>query len=600
MRSVYFVYVLSKLTFVYDFRYFHNYSGNRVTVNSWFELSLKEGFTNFRDQTFSEDMRSASIKRISDVSGLRTVQFAEDSGPLAHPIRPHVYQTINNFYTTTVYEKGSEVIRMLRTLCGVEGFRRGTDLYFSRHDGQAITCMEWLDAIHEANPDAFDRKKFARWYSQAGTPEVTVKSSYCRITKILTLSMSQVVPPTHNQPEKLPATIPITTGLIGPDGNPVMIRLGGCSMPSFEKVLVLSEETQDFLLYDVPEGSLPSMLRNFSAPVKLNYEQGESIDSLAFQMEHDVDEFNKWEAGQKLSLKVILNNINRKKNEKYSVPVKVLEAFKKILNDESVSYALRAQLLHLPSESYIIDQIKQANPMKVRDARKSFQKKLAESLETTFWKLLDEIEISRDYSLDPNSQGARALRNISLDFLGNLESKKVFELALDQMRNGNNMTDVQAGYTLLVNSSSALKDIAINEFYEKWKKNRLVVDKWMKIQATSSSKNVLQSVKALLEHEAFDITIPNCVYAVIRAYAHTNLHFEKNGEGYEFLADQIMRLDDINPQVAARVARVFTRINKYDKNRQQQMKAQLLRIKSKPNLSKDVLEVVQNCLEATD
>ncbi len=581
-------------------RYFHNYSGNRVTVNSWFELSLKEGFTNFRDQTFSEDMRSASVKRISDVSALRTVQFAEDSGPLAHPIRPHSYQTINNFYTSTVYEKGSEVIRMLRTLCGVEGFRRGTDLYFSRHDGQAITCIDWLNAIHEANPNAFDLKKFSRWYSQAGTPEVTVKSQYCRLSKTLTLIMTQFVPPTHKQLEKLPATIPITTGIIGPDGEPVMVDLGIGSTPSFEKVLVLSEQKQSFVLLNVPEGSLPSMLRNFSAPVKLNYEQGETIDSLAFQMENDTDEFNKWEAGQKLALKVIRNHINRKRTGTVNVPAKVIDAFKKTLANKSVPCALRAQLLHLPSESYIIDHLKQANPMKVRKARSFVQKELANSMHDIFWNLIEEIEVPRDYSLDPKAQGARALRNIALRFLGKLEDEKIYKMALDQMRNENNMTDVQAAFSLLVNSNSELKHIAVKEFYEKWKKDRLVVDKWMKIQATSTSENVLDSVKALMNHEAFNINIPNCVYAVIRSYAHTNLHFEKNGEGYEFLADQILKLDDINPQVAARVARVFTSIGKYDKNRQNQMKSQLLRIKSKADLSKDVLEVVETCLESIE
>lgn len=578
--------------------YFHNYTGNRVTVNSWFELSLKEGFTNFRDMSFSEDMRSAAVKRISDVSGLRTTQFAEDSGPLAHPIRPHFYQTINNFYTATVYDKGSEVIRMLRTLCGREGFRRGTDIYFKRHDGQAITCVHWVKAIHDANPDAFNLEKFSRWYSQAGTPEVTVTSVYNARKKTLTLHMSQFVPPTHKQPHKLPATIPITTGLIGPDGSPVPVDLGDGGEPENERVLVLSEEKQSFIFYNVPAGTLPSLLRNFSAPIKLKYEQGESLESLAFQMGYDTDDFNRWEAGQKLALQIITNSVLATTESFPEVPTIVIDAFRRTLVDESIDFALRAQLFYLPSESYILDQIGSGDPVRIRHARAHLRRALASALERDLWTALDARAPSREYSLDPAAQGARALRNVALSYLTALEGEGALERALAQVRLADNMTDVQAAITALAGTRSSQREAALREFYEKWKHDRLVVDKWMRIQATASREDVLDSVERLMTHEAFDIAIPNCVYALVRSYAYANLHMARDGAGYRFLADQVIRLDAMNPQVAAKVSRVFTRIKKYDEVRQAQMRKELLRIKAVTGLSKDVSEVVENCLEA--
>lgn len=575
--------------------YFHNYSGNRVTVNSWFELSLKEGFTNFRDMSFSEDMRSAAVKRITDVSGLRTVQFAEDSGPLAHPIRPHFYQTINNFYTATVYDKGSEVIRMLRTLCGPQGFRRGTDLYFSRHDGQAITCEHWVKAIHDANPSAFDIEKFSRWYSQAGTPEVTVTSQYNATEHTLTLHVSQVVPPTHKQPHKLPATIPITTGLIGPSGDPVALDLGDGSEPMLERVLVLSEAEQIFTLHNVPRGTLPSLLRNFSAPVKLGYIQGESIERLAFQMAHDTDDFNRWEAGQKLALMILIDCVQSPSSTLPLIPAAAIEAFRHTLTDENVDAALRAQLFYLPSESYVLDQLPQADPKRIRAARFHLRHTLAVGLEEELWNTLNTPPLSREYTLDPAAQGGRALHNVALSYLVGLGETVAYENALSQLRAAHNMTDVQAALTSLAASNAPQRAIALAEFYAKWSHNRLVVDKWMRIQATAPRDDSLQVVKALMNHEAFDITIPNCVYAVLRSYAYTNLHMDK--DGYSFLADQIIRLDKINPQVAAKVSRVFTRIKKYDEERQKQMRTELLRIKATQGLSKDVFEVVENCLE---
>ncbi len=577
-------------------RYFHNYSGNRVTVNSWFQLSLKEGLTVFRDQSFSADMNAATVKRISDVNIIRTAQFAEDAGPMAHPIRPASYITCNNFYTVTVYDKGAEVIRMLHTLVGPKGYRAGTDIYFSRHDSEAVTTDHWIQAIHDANPDAFDVEKFTRWYSQAGTPEVTVTSVYDKEAKTLTLDMKQYVPPTHKQPEKLPALIPVKTGLIGPDGAPVLVNLGGSDEPAFDKVLILSEETQSFVLHDVPEGTMPSLLRNFSAPVKLKYEQGESLEALAFQMGNDADEFNRWDAGQKIALKIILESVNSTSDSFPPVPESVTTAFRKTLMNEDIDAALRAEVFYLPSESYIVDQVKVADPVKIRVARKHVRKQIAIALEQDLRTTLKNGSGIKEYTLDNTAQGGRALRNVALSLLAMLETEEINNFALDQVRVGTNMTDVLAALGTLSSGKSEQRDLALKEFCEKWENDRLVVDKWMRIQSSAPREDALETVKKLMDHKAFDITVPNSVYALIGGYASSNLHIPENGEGYKFLTDQILALDKLNPQVAARIARVFTRIKKYDEGRQALMRAQLERMKATEGLSKDVFEVVTNCL----
>ncbi len=573
--------------------YFHNYSGNRVTVNSWFQLSLKEGLTVFRDQCFSSDMNSASVRRIRDVAYLRTVQFSEDSGPMAHPIRPLFFQTINNFYTTTVYKKGSEVIRMLHTLCGTEGYRKGTDIYFSRHDGQAVTTDEWMRALHDANPNAFDFDRFKRWYDQAGTPSVTVDSVYDADKKTLTLNMSQVVPPTYRQPTKLPALIPVKTGIIGPDGAPVPVDLGDGN-PELEKVLVFQEEKQSFVLHNVPEGSMPSMLRNFSAPVKFCYPQGESVEKLAFQMANDTDEFNKWEAGQKLAMKFISEGVESDKLPE--IPAEVIEAFRKSLTNDKIEMSLRAELFYLPSETYILQQVSVPDPVKIRESRKHFRTALAKGLEKEFEAMLD-MPADTEYTLDIAAQGRRDIKNISLAYLALLGREDACKRALEVVRAARNMTEVQSALITLSGGKSKERELALAEFAEKWKDNRLVMSKWLSIQACAPRDDALDIAKGLMEHEAFKITVPTCVYSVLGGYA-ANMHIPTDGSGYQFMADQVLRLDKINAQVAARIARVFTKILKYDEMRQCQMRVQLERIKATEGLSKDVSEIVSNCLAA--
>ena len=572
--------------------YFHNYSGNRVTVSSWFQLSLKEGLTEFRDQCFSEDMNSTSVFRIRNVDILRSAQFAEDSGPMAHPIRPQFFQTINNFYTSTVYNKGAEVIRMLHTLCGPEGYRKGTDIYFSRHDGQAVTTDEWMKALHDANPTAFDYDRFKRWYDQAGTPSVTVESVYDAENKTLTLNMSQVVPPTYRQPEKLPALIPVKTGIIGPDGKPVPVDLGDGNA-ELEKVLVFQEEKQTFVLHNVPEGSMPSMLRHFSAPVKFSYPQGETVDKLAFQMANDTDEFNKWEAGQKLAMKFISEGVEN--DALPDIPGTVIDAFRKALTDESVAMALRAELFGLPSESYILEQVSTRDPVKIRASRKHFRTALAKGLEAEFQAVLD-APADVEYTLDVAAQGKRALRNVALAYLSLLERDDVAQRALDVVRAASNMTEVQSALATLASGKSAQREPALAEFADKWKGNQLVLNKWLEIQASAPRDDALDIVKGLMEHEAFDFSVPNCIYAVLGGFSG-NVHIPTDGSGYKFMADQVLRLDKTNPQIAASIAGMFTEIKKHDELRQNQMREQLERIMATEGLSKDVAEICGNSLD---
>lgn len=575
--------------------YFHNYSGNRVTVNSWFQLSLKEGLTVFRDQSFSADMNSAAVKRIRDVSSLRSYQFAEDAGPMAHPIRPTSYITCNSFYTATVYNKGAEVIRMLRTLVGPTGFRRGTDIYFSRHDGQAVTCDDWVQAIQDANPDV-DLSVFRRWYNQSGTPIVVVDVKYDEEKSALMLTCEQSIPATSKQPTTEPVLIPLRMGLIGPDGSVVPVDMGDGTPAVQSKVLNFGTTCETFVLHNVPKGTIPSLLRGFSAPVKLQRKEVVSPDELSFIMANDTDEFNRWESGQKLALDYIVDSVNSE-GEFAEVSKTVVSAFRKTLTNNNVNASLRAELFALPSESYIVEQMAVADPVRIRAARKHLQKQLAENLESEF-KLILNTGLSKngEYKLDPVSQGDRALKNVALGYLASLQKKENYALCLDIVRNGSNMTDVLAALSVLSSSKAVERETGLGEFYEKWKSDYLVVDKWLRIQSTASSEDVLDIVKELTLHAAYKETVPNSVYALIGGYASSNMHIPSDGSGYQFIGDQVIGLERINPQVAARISRCFTRWRKFDASRQAQMEVELRRIKSVEGLSKDVYEVVKNCL----
>lgn len=580
--------------------YFHNYSGNRVTVSSWFQLSLKEGLTVFRDQSFSADMNSETVKRIQDVTILRAAQFAEDAGPMAHPIRPISYITCNSFYTATVYNKGAEVIRMLKTIVGPEGFRKGTDIYFSRNDGKAVTCEDWVQAIQDANPH-IDLSLFQRWYGQAGTPCVTVDVKYDEAASTLTLSCEQAIPPTKKQPETLPVLIPIKMGLLGPDGKQVPVDFGDGSEPKLTKVLNFQDAKTDFTFHNVPKGTLPSLLRQFSAPVKLQFKGGLAPEQLAFIMANDVDEFSRWDAGQKLALNFILDCVKSDSDDFRQVPSSIIEAFRSTLVNEKIDAALRAEVFKLTPESVITEEMDVADPVRIRAARKHVIGQIADALEKEFTDIVDAgMKHTGEYTLDPASQGRRALVNVAIAFLASLQKSDIYALCLKIVEDAKNMTDVDAVLRVLSSSQSEERDIALAKFYEKWQSTPLVVDKWLAMQSSSTRDDALDIVKKLTEHDAYKETVPNSVYALIGGYGRTNVHMPTDGSGYEFMADQVIRLDAISPQVAARMARSFTRWRKYDKTRQGQMENELRRIKATSGLSKDVFEVVSNCLDQAD
>lgn len=580
--------------------YFHYRSGNRVTLNSWFQLSLKEGLTVMRDQSFSMDMTSAAVKRIADVVVLRAAQFAEDAGPMAHPIRPKSYISCNNFYTSTVYNKGAEVVRMLKTIVGSEGFRRGTDIYFTRNDGKAVTCEDWVQAIEDGNPqvDPAVFEQFRRWYSTAGTPVVSVEVVPDTANGTMSLKCSQQIPPVAQQSTAEPLVIPLRIGLISPDGSPVPVDVGDGSPAEGSRVLLLRGREQTFVLQNVPNGSVPSLLREFSAPVKLKRIDDVSEEELAFLMANDADEFNRWESGQKLILDYVLRCIESP-GDFGSLSSVVIGAFRETLCNDKVDNALKGAVFTPPVETYIIEQIEDTDPVRVRAALKHFQMELGKALETELKDVLKTcMEESGEFKIDPESQGKRVLKNVALRYLMALGKDETSALCLDIVRSSSNMTDVRAALVYLASSSTNERDTAFGEFYDKWKDDYLVVQKWLQIQATAARDDVLENVKSLTQHPSYDQTVPNCVYALIAGYAAWNVHMPSDGSGYKFLADQVIALDKINAQVASRVSKAFTKIGRFEPNRRSQMKSELERIKAVDSLSKDVYEVVNSCLKS--
>lgn len=571
--------------------YFHNYSGNRVTLCRWFELTLKEGLTVFRDQSFSADMNSAAVKRIDDVVSLRAGQFPEDAGPLAHPIRPTECITPSTFYTATVYSKGAEIIRMLKTLAGPEGYRRGTDLYFSRHDGQAVTCEDFLNCIQETNPSV-DFSTFPRWYSQAGTPKITIGVAHEGET--MTMTVGQTLMKNSKQPDPLPMLIPMRVGLVGADGSPVLVDDGSGDEPAAEKVLILKESNHTFTLKNVPAGTIPSLFRGFSAPVTVVREGGVKMEELAFLMANDPDIFCCWESGQTLALDILLGWIKSDADISAfpDLPEVVIDAFRKSLTNESVDASLRANVLGLPLESFLTQSVEVADPVCIRAARKHMRKQLASALKGEFLATLNACmdDASTPYELDPTSQGRRALKNTCLAYLATMEDQDTFARCLDQVRNGANMTETLSALSILSCYETEERETALAEFYEKWQKEPQTILKWFQMQSTSPLSTTLDKVKSLMEHPAFDIANPNNVYALVRAFGATNMH-HAGGEAYDFVGDAVMKVDKLNPQVAARVVRCFATWRKYDSTRQAAMKS-LFDNMLEQKISKDLYEVV--------
>ncbi|GJQ13864.1 hypothetical protein GpartN1_g5655.t1 [Galdieria partita] len=590
--------------------YFHNWTGNRVTLRDWFQLSLKEGLTVFREQEFSADMTNRTVKRISDVMRLRTTQFPQDAGPMAHPVRPESYIEINNFYTVTIYEKGAEVIRMLRNLVGPEGFRKGCDLYFDRYDGMAVTCDDWLAAHQDANPHV-DLTPFRLWYSQAGTPQLFASMEYDHSQSILHLHLEQYIPPTPEQPIKEPMLIPIQMGILDRDGTPVMVDIGDGSVME-TKVLNMKEAKQTFTFHHVPPESRLSMLRGFSAPVRFSWKHNQSSKDLIFLMAKDKDEFNRWDAAQTVTLRYILDIMKQMNGNSVkphlsqgmsSLPPDhhVLEAFKTILLDESLEHRFRSTMFVLPSELFIAQWTKPIRPDDIHLARLHLKRQLATGLNSSFWSVFQKLEkeLEGEYRLDAESRGKRALKNICLEYLCCSQDPVALSFALRHFRNANNMTDALACLNILSTYGKEEGELALAEFYRKWEHEYLVLDKWFRVQALVPNKNTLSRVQKLLEHKSFDIKNPNNVYALIGGYALQNpyaFHLE-DGSGYKFIADQIWKLDNINPQVAARIATCFTIWRELEPNLRSHVKEQLNRLVSNDHLSRDVSEVVNKLME---
>ncbi len=580
--------------------YFHNWSGNRVTCRDWFQLSLKEGFTVFRDAEFSADMNSRTVKRIEDVAFLRAHQFAEDAGPMAHPIRPDSYMEISNFYTMTVYEKGSEVVRMLHTLLGAEGFRKGTDLYFEHHDGTAATCDDFVKAMEEAN--GVDLERFRRWYSQAGTPVLKASQSYDAAAGTCTLSFSQSCPATPGQSDKLPLVIPVRMGLLDAEGKAIALQLAGESAPcGDERVLAVTEAEQSFTFVNVAGEPLPSLLRGFSAPVRLDFPY--SRDQLMFLMQHDGDGFNRWEAGQQLAVQVLSEMMAQyRAGEPMLADVRLIAALRSVLANDSLDPAMVAEMLELPGEAYLAGLGAQADIEAIHYAREAARQQiasaLAELLESSYQACRAESR-DQEYAADAGQIARRSLQNTCLSYLMLAAPETARVACREQYDHADNMTERQAALSVLVNSPfDADKAEVLADFAERYQKDALVMDQWFAVQAVCALPGALERVQALMQHPAFTMKNPNKVRALIGNFANQNhISFHAaDGSGYRFLADRVLELNAFNPQIAARQLTPLTRWRRVDPARQALMQAELERIRDSGELSSDVFEVITKSL----
>jgi aminopeptidase N len=566
--------------------YFHNWSGNRVTCRDWFQLSLKEGFTVFRDAEFSADMNSRTLKRIEDVTRLRTAQFAEDAGPMAHPVRPESYIEISNFYTLTVYEKGAEVVRMLHTLLGAQLFRQGCDLYFARHDGQAVTTDDFVRAMEDVS--GRDLNQFRRWYSQAGTPRLTVADQYDGATGRYTLMVRQSCPPTPGQPHKLPFHLPLAMGLLAEDGTEL------CS-----RVLELTEAEQVFHFDAIDRRPVPSLLRGFSAPVKLDYPYTDQ--QLLLLLGHDTDGFNRWDAGQRLCVRLLQQQIEAwRRGEPLHCEQTLVDAWRDLLDDASLDPAMVAQLLRLPSEAQLSELADEIDVDAIHEAREFMRIALARALEPHWLTAYQRCDAATGpYSPDAASIGLRSLKNLALAYLIATGAEPWLELAHQQFEQSDNMTDQQAALTLVAHSGFREVGAELLEtFYLQWQHEPLVMNQWLAIQASDPAPGALERVIALSRHPVFDVRNPNKLRALIGGFCNQNLaqfHAE-DGRGYAWLADWILRLDRQNPQIAARLLTPLTRWKRYDPVRRAMMREQLQRMMDTTELSADVYEVVSKSL----
>jgi aminopeptidase N len=576
--------------------YFHNWTGNRVTCRDWFQLSLKEGLTVFRDQEFSADQGSRAVRRIGDVRTLRAIQFPEDDGPLAHPVRPHSYIRIDNFYTPTVYNKGAELVRMIHTLLGRDGFRRGMDLYIRRHDNQAVTIEDFVAAMQDAG--GVDLSQFKRWYEQAGRPEITIEDRWDKATKSYELSIAQKVPPTPGQAEKLPMLIPLAMGLLGPDGAELPTRLEEeTDSQEGTRVLPLAEARESFRFVDVPSPPVPSLLRGFSAPVKL---KDVPLERLKFLAINDPEPFARWEAGQQVATCALLDRIEAYRSGAKAAPLDpdLVTALRCILADTDRDPAFAAEALALPSETFLADQLAVVDVDAIHAARESARVELGRALSMELASAYVTLADAGPYRIEGAAIGRRALRNTCLSYLAAADVEKGAALAKAQFDTRANMTDVLAALTVLADLDRPERPAALARFYAAWSRDELVIDKWFALQARSSLPGTPNRVRELTMHPAFERKNPNRVRALVGAFAQGNqIRFhDASGAGYVFLADEVITLDPINPTTAARLVQALGAWRRHDPARQALMQRQLERVLATPNLSKNTYEMVSKSL----
>jgi len=576
--------------------YFHNWTGNRVTCRDWFQLSLKEGLTVYRDQEFSADQGSRAVKRIGDVRALRAAQFREDAGPLAHPVQPDHYIAIDNFYTATVYNKGAEVIRMMATIIGRDAFRRGMDLYFARHDNQAVTIDDLVQAMQDAS--GVDLQRFKRWYHQAGTPTVTVSDRYDAAAHRYTLTLKQHTPPTPGQPDKHPLLIPIALGLLAPGGEELPTRLAGeAQAQTGTRVLLLEAAELSFVFEDVPAPPVPSLLRGFSAPVRL---AGVSQERMRFLAAHDTDPFVRWESGQQYATAVLLSQIAAwRRGEPLTADPALLDGLAATLAlGETGDAAFAAEALTLPGEAFLADQMDVADIDGIHAVRETMRAAIGRTLGPALRRAYDRLDDPRDYRIDGASIGRRALRNTCLAYLAAAGDGDGVRLAKAQFDAGRNMTDVLAALAVLSGEDCPEREPALAAFHARWRQDALVLDKWFAIQAMSKRPGTLDAVCALSRHPDYDLRNPNRVRALVGSFASGNpvAFHTPSGAGYRFLADTIIALDPQNPQVAARMVSPLGQWRRVDPARQALMQAELRRILEMPNLSRNTGEMVSRSL----
>jgi aminopeptidase N len=573
--------------------YFHNWTGNRVTCRDWFQLTLKEGLTVFRDQQFSADMGSAAVKRIDDVRKLRMVQFAEDAGPMAHPIRPESYVSMDNFYTATVYEKGAEVVRLYHALLGEAGFRRGMDLYFQRHDGTAVTCDDFRAAMADAN--GADLAQFERWYSRAGTPVLEARGEYDPSGRVYDLTLRQ----SQAGGESQPLHVPVRVGLIGPDGRDLPLRLQGeyKDRAATTRLVELRERERTFRFVDVPVRPVASLLRGFSAPVKLRCARTRA--ELAFLMAHDSDAFNRWDAGQELAKGVLLELVDvHARGGELRLDPALIEAFGKVLADEALDGSFRALALLLPDELVLGQELDVIDPDAIHAVRRFAVRELARAHRGPLLATYRALAARTGTAIDRASIDARRLQNRALAYLASLEEPETIALAWQQFERARSMTGSEAALAALVGVDCRERELALDAFYRRWKHAPLVLDKWFRLQALAPQPATLERVMALAAHPDFTLRNPNRVRSLLGAFSQANqVRFHgRDGRAYAFLAERVLAIDELNPQLAARLVSAFSQWRRFEPVRRAAQQAELERIAAHPRLSRDTGEIVSRAL----